>query len=548
MIRHLLRTATMAAALVTASVATAGTLIVNANGYDIDEQGQLQKFHGLFIDDEGRIARILKGRDREPKLDRGDYRLDAQGRTIIPGLIDSHMHLLAFGSRQREPDLRGASDLTTIFQMLARHVQEERPRRWLNVHGWQPDPDNLPTASDLDAHYPDLPVWIRATDGQTGWANSAAMLAAGISANSKAPTGGHILRGEDDQPTGLFTGTAMALIARHQPAASAGEQEKALSSALAALGRLGITTVHDMGITAADWALYRSFGDRGALTVRIAAYAEGVQPMEIISPLRPTPWLYADRLKLHGIKFRIDGRMNGHDAWLQRPYVDAPDQSGVPWLDDTKARNLLSRANFLGYQTAVHAVGDAAIAQVLDSYADIIPAYGHGFRNRIEHADLLTQTDIQRLQELQIVVALQPGSEVDNLLLKTARLGPDRANGTPTLTELHRAGVHIVLGTGSPRGVSNPFAVIQTAIRQPYSEPDADQLTLGQLLAAFTTNAARAVRAERMIGRLSPGLWADFILLDQDPFETAPEQLQSIRVLETWLGGQRVFQQDQPAS
>lgn len=547
----MIRAALAALALLLAGPAWAAkTLVVNANGYTLSE-GRLQRFSTLLVGDDGKVLATLPRGASEPKLAAGDFRLDARGRTLIPGLIDSHGHVMGLGLGLRQLDLAPATSLEDAQQRIRAYAARDTSAGWIRGRGWNQVPwglGRMPTAGELDAAHGARPVWLERVDGHAGWANSAAMKAAGISRTTKDPAGGRILRDAAGNPTGVFIDSAMALVEKAAPPPSAGEREKALEAALGHLASVGLTGVHDMGTSAADWALFRSFGDEGRLTLRITAYAAGMEAMEQISPLKPTPWLYGERLRLHGIKLYTDGALGSRGAWLLKPYADEPGTRGLMFLDDTRLKNLFSRANFVGYQVAAHAIGDAANRQALDAFAEIRPTYGDGFRNRIEHAQVVDPADIQRFAELKIIASVQPTHATSDKAMAGDRLGPARLEGAYAWAAFEREGVRMTLGSDFPVEPANPFYGLHAAVTRqdragqpPGGWRAQDALSLERAFQGFTTDGAWAAGREGKVGALVPGAWADFLLLDRDPFAIAPAELFQVGVEETWVGGRRVF-------
>lgn len=548
----MIRAALAAIALLLAGPAEAAkTLIVNANGYTLEANGGLKRFAMLLVGDDGVVLATLGRGAAEPKLVAGDFKLDAKGRTLIPGLIDAHGHVMALGLGLRQLDLAPATSLADAQARISAHAAKNSAATWVTGSGWNQVSWGLgrfPTSAELDAAHAARPVWLERVDGHAGWANGAAMKAAGITKGTKDPAGGRIQRDAAGNPTGVFIDAAMGLVTKFVPPPSAGEQEKAFEAALTHLASLGLTGVHDMGVSAEAWALYRSFGDEGRLTVRITGYAAGMDHMVAISPLKPTPWLYADRLRLQGVKLYADGALGSRGAWLLKPYTDEPTWRGLQFLDDTKQKNLFSRANFLGYQVAVHAIGDSANRQVLDSFAEIRNTYGDKFRNRVEHAQVVDPADIKRFAELQIIASVQPTHATSDKAMAVDRVGEARLEGAYAWVTLKRAGVRLALGSDFPVEPANPFyglhAVVTRQDRQgqpPGGWRATEALTLQQAFAGFTQDAAYAGGMETKVGTLEPGRWADFLLLDRDPFAIAPAELFQVTVEETWLAGKRVY-------
>jgi hypothetical protein len=530
----------------------ARTLIVNANGYAFDAEGNLRRFATLFVGEDGRVLATLPRGQAEPKLVAGDFRLDARGRTLLPGLIDAHGHLMGLGFTLRQLDLAETVSLAGAQDAVRAHAAANPSAQWIVGGRWNQERWNLgrfPTAAELDAATGPKLAALERVDGHATWVNSAALKAAGITRATKDPPGGRIIRDAAGNPTGILVDSASDLVRKVVPPPSAGEREKALEAALQHMASVGLTGMHDMGTTPEDWALIRAFGDEGRLTARITAYAAGMEAMEAIAPLRPTPWLYGDRLRLQGIKLYADGALGSRGAWLKAPYADEPGTRGLMFLDDTKQKNLFSRANFLGYQVAVHAIGDAAVSQALDSFAEIRPTYGDRFRNRIEHAQVVAPADIPRMAELQLIASMQPTHAPSDRTMAEARLGPARLDGAYAWATLRKAAVRLALGSDFPVEPANPFYGIHAAVTRTDRQgnpPDgwrmADALTLEQALKGFTVDAAHAGRMENKVGTLIPGAHADFILLDRDPFQIAPAELWQVGVEESWLAGRRVWQ------
>lgn len=530
----------------------AKTLIVNANGYTLELSGGLRRFASLLVGDDGKVMAVLPKGAAEPKLAVGDYRLDASGKTLIPGLIDAHGHIMGYALGLSQADLSSTKSLAEAQEKIAKFATANPTAQWLAGRGWNQvlwGLGRFPTAAELDAATGGKPAWMTRVDGHAGWANTAALKAAGITRATKDPAGGRILRDAAGNPTGVLIDAAMGLVEKIVLPPSAGEREKALENALQQLASLGLTGVHDMGTSPDDWALFRTFGDEGRLTLRITGYAGGMAAMEAISPLRPTPWLYQDRLRLQGIKLYADGALGSRGAWLLAPYSDEPSTSGLKFLDDAKMKNLFSRSNYLGYQIAVHAIGDAANRQALDSFAEIRPAYGDRLRNRIEHAQIIAPPDINRFAELKIIASVQPTHATSDKAMAADRLGEARLEGAYAWSLLRKAGVTLALGSDFPVEPANPFYGLHAAVTRqdrqnqpPGGWRPQDAMTIDQAFAGFTRDAAFAGSADDKVGTLVIGHWADFLLLDRDIFTIPPADLLKVQVQETWLAGSRVWQ------
>jgi predicted amidohydrolase YtcJ len=531
-----------ALALALPAPALADGLIDNVNGLTLDRDGKVVRFTGLVVTDDGKVARLLGRRDKRPE--KLDFRHDGKGRTLIPGLIDAHGHVMALGEQAMQLDLTGARSLAEAQAMIRDYAAAHPDRPWILGRGWNQESWQLgrfPTAADLDAAVADRPVWLVRVDGHAGWGNSAALKAAGVDAATAAPPGGRIA-------DGVFVDAARMLVERVIPPAQPRERDLALSRAQKILLENGITAIADMGTSEGDWHVYRRAGDAGVLKVRILSYAHGVEPMLAIAGAGPTPWLYDDRLRMVGVKLYADGALGSRGAWLKAPYADAPGETGLGLLSDAKLRNLMVRAAMDRFQVAVHAIGDRANAQALDAIEELAETYGGDRRWRIEHAQIVDPADIARFGRHGIIASMQPVHQTSDRLMAETRLGAGRLAGAYAWASLRRAGAGLAFGSDLPVEPANPFAGLAAAVTRegPDGEPlggwqPQERVTREIALAGFTTGAAHAGFAEDRLGTLAPGHRADFLIVDVDPLESSIAELRATRVLETWIGGERVF-------
>ena len=536
--------------------AQARTLIANANGYTLDATGEVQRFGGLLIGTDGKVERVIARGEKEPFLLPGDFRLDVHGQTLWPGLIDAHGHVMELGRAALTVDLSDTRSLEEALGKVRAYAAANPQAKWIVGRGWNQVAWTLPrfpTAAELDRAVADRPAYLSRVDGHAGWANHAAIRAAGVTAATPDPAGGRIERGPARVPGGVFVDGAQALIERKIPPPTPAEAEAMMARALEIMASVGLTGVHDAGIDPGTWNLYRMFGDEGRLTVRVTAMAGGMEALDRIAPLRPTPWLYADRLRLATVKLYADGALGSRGAWLKAPYSDDPANRGLRFHPDTVLKNWISRANFLGFQVAVHAIGDAANAQVLDAYAETRAAYGDKYRNRIEHAQIVDPVDLPRFASLHVIASMQPTHATSDKAMAADRVGESRLAGTYAWRTILGSGAHLAFGSDFPVEPPNPFFGLHAAVTRqdrngapPGGWRPQDAVSLREALAGFTTGAAYAGFAEDRVGRLAPGFWADFVLLDRDPFVVAPGDLCKIGVDETWLAGRRVFARARP--
>lgn len=543
----LLASTAIAASPVLASKAHADVLVDNVDGVTPDGKGGVERFEGFLIANDGRIAEVYRHGDKRPK--KVDYQLDGKGRVIVPGMIDAHGHVMGTGFAKMTLDLSATKSLDEALSRVAAWAAAHPDAPWILGSGWnqvQWGLDRMPTAAELDRVTGGRPAWLTRVDGHAGWANGAAISAAGIAATTATPPGGEILRiAGGKQPSGVFVDGAMPLIETKLPKPRPEDRDTALGEAQLALLAQGVTAIADMGTSIEDWQAMRRAADSGHLRIRIVSYADGIDNMALIGGPRPTPWLYEDRLKMNGVKLYLDGALGSRGAWLKQPYADASNNKGLPRLNETQLGNLMSRAAMDHFQVAVHAIGDQANATVLDSIQDLSATYKGDRRWRIEHAQIVDPADIARFGKFGTIASMQPQHEASDRTMAEARLGPDRLAGAYAWKSIAAAGATLAFGSDTPVEPSQPFVGLAVAITrqgadgQPFNgwQPQ-EALSREAALNAYTTGAAYAMFAEDRLGRIAKGYRADFLFVDADPMLATPEKLRATRVLETWIGGQ----------
>jgi len=535
------RFALLLSALALPAPALADTLIDNANGIQVDAQGKLMRFTGVVFGDDGKVVKLLAKGEARPAT---DVRVDAGGKSLLPGLIDAHGHVMALGFGALQLDLSGTTSLADLQQRLRTYTAANPEARWIIGRGWNQElwPDKkFPTTADLDAAVGDRPVWLGRVDGHAAVGNSAALKAAGITSATKAPEGGRI-------ENGLFVDAAMDLVESRIPAPTTAGYDAALAKAQELMVANGLTAAADMGTSPQDWAAMNRAGQAGRFNVRILGYAGGIPAMHAINRGKPTDWLHGDHLRLSGVKLYADGALGSRGAWLKRPYSDKPDTRGLPLLTPAQLESQILEAARAGYQLAVHAIGDAANRMVLDAYLDTSAGIKDR-RPRIEHAQVVDPNDLGRFARGKVIASMQPTHQTSDRLMAEARLGPDRLQGAYAWNTIAASGAHLAFGSDFPVESPNPFPGLAAAVsrQNPAGQPPGgwrpkEKVTLDQALAGFTREAAYAGFAEDRLGSLDPGHWADFILVDRDISAASPTEIAATQVLETWVGGKKVWE------
>ena len=539
---------TGAVALATFAVpAFADTLVDNVDGLTIDENGEVKRFTGLVFDENGIITQVLQRGEERPETDFG---VDGVGRVMLPGMIDAHVHVMDLGFGQLTLDLSDTTSLEGALAKIEKFAPDNPSRPWILGRGWNQEKWGLgrfPTASELDAVVSDRPVWLERADNHANWANSRAMEIAGITPDIPDVEGGQVIRDESGAPTGVFVDGAKALVESSVPKARPGDRDAAFAAAQEKFLDYGVTAVAAMRTTMADWQTFRRAGDLGRLKFRIVGYAVNTDVMELIGGPGPTPWLYGDKLRLNGIKLFVDGALGSHGALLLKPYKDKMESVGVPLLSPTKLRNLMSRAALDNFQTAIHAIGDAANRDVLQAIEELSEVYTGDRRWRVEHAQIVDPADLERFGRHGTIASMQPLHQTSDMHMAEARLGEERLVGAYAWRSILNQGGRLAFGSDSPVEPADPFAGIAVASSRtdengnPYGGWRAEEtVSREEALKAFTSDAAYAGFAEGKYGRLVPGERADFLFVDRDPFLSSPQEIREIQIDEVWIGGEKV--------
>ena len=542
--------AAMHVATVSPAVASpAAGALVNARIHTLDEQRPTAD--ALAWDAAGRIIAV-GSKDEVLARNAGAVVHDAHGATVVPGLVDAHAHLMGLGYALMRADLVGARSKAEVIERLQAFAAALPADAWLLGRGWDQNdwPEKtFPTAADLDAAFPTRPVWLERVDGHAGWANSAAMRQAGRDLSGDwQPDGGLIVRA-DNQPTGVFVDAATDLIDDVVPPPGDALRDEALRRALAAAASVGLTGVHDMGTSVADLDLYKRFADEGRLTLRVVAYADG-DAAALDGLCQSGPYRHpGGRVRMAGAKFYADGALGSRGAALKQPYSDDPGNHGLLVTPPERLLDGLRKARRCGVQVATHAIGDRGNQLVLDDYATVLgDAARSDHRWRVEHAQIVSVADIPTFERLRVIASMQPTHATSDMPWAEARVGRERLAGAYAWRRFLQANVRLALGSDFPVESADPRLGLYAAVTRQDLEgeppggwlPD-QKLTPEEALRGFTTDAAWAGFTEREVGRLAPGLRADFVLLDADPLTAPARQLPGTKVLATWVDGVRVY-------
>lgn len=529
----------------------AETLINNVNGYTLDGTGKLQRFEALLIGD-GRVLAVGSGKDLTIRAN-GARVIDGKGRTLLPGLIDAHGHVMNLGSNLMQANLVGAQTLDEALSRVKIYAAAHPGNPWILGRGWNQVIWNLgrfPTAKELDAVIADRPALLERVDGHAMWANSRAMAIAGIDKNTQDPVGGRIERDAQGNPTGVFIDAASNLLLSKVPPATPQQLTAVLDGALAEMASVGLTGVGDAGIDSGTFALYKRYAEQGKLSARLYAMIGGTgEDFDVISKGGPLIGYGNDFLTVRSVKLYADGALGSRGAAMHAPYSDQPGNSGLLFNTPDELTAMIGKAIGNGYQVNVHAIGDKANTEVLDSFEAAYRTHGgKNLRHRVEHAQVVALPDIPRFVPLNLIASMQPTHATSDMNMAEDRIGAERLQGAYAWQRFLRQGTRIAGGSDFPVESSNPFFGLHAAVtrqdhegRPPGGWYPEQALSAAEALRAFTLDAAFAAHAEKTQGTLEPGKWADFIFVDRDIFTVDPGTIWSTQVLETWVGGKQVY-------
>jgi predicted amidohydrolase YtcJ len=475
--------------------------------------------------------------------------IDGSGQMLVPGFIDTHVHFATGGSSLASVQLRDAmtpEEFTRRIEQFAGTVAEGE---WILDGAW--DHENwggeLPTRDWIDAVTPDNPVWIYRLDGHMALANTLALEEAGVDADTPDIDGGEIVRDADGRPTGVLKDNAMWLVNEVMPPPSEELLDRQVRAAMQHVAGNGVTTVHDM----ADFASLASYR-------RLHANDELITRIYSVVPLSEWDALLDDvasngrgdaMLRTGGLKGFMDGSLGSHTAAFFEPFTDAPDDRGflINTLDDM--HGWIASADEAGLHVMVHAIGDKAIADLLNIYLDVVEENGARDRRfRIEHAQHIRPSDIERFAAQDIIASMQPYHAIDDGRWAAKVIGPERIKTTYAFRSLIESGAHVAFGSDWFVAPATPIDGIYAAVTRRTldgANPDGwvpeQKISVEQALRAYTSEGAYASFEENIKGALRPGMLADMVLLDRDLTAIPPETIVDTRILKTIVGGKVVF-------
>lgn len=475
--------------------------------------------------------------------------LDLKGATVIPGMIDSHVHMAGLGAMLLSFDLRFEKSPESIAGKIRQAAASRPAGEWIQGRAW--DDTNwggkLPDASVLDRAAPNHPVALRRVDGHASWVNTRALEVAGITEDTPDPPGGKITRDASGKPTGVLVDRAQALVASKIPPPTEEQVRRNLKRAAEECARLGLTTVHDAGIGATELAAYRALIAAAELPVRIYAMIGG-QGALWQEYLKRGPEI-GDLLTVRSIKLVADGAMGSRGAAFWQPYSDDPRNTGLLILKPAEIEKVAREAMAEGFQVNTHAIGDRANRTVLDAYGAVLGRKNNR-RFRIEHAQVVSLPDFALFAKFDVIASIQSTHATSDMRWAEARLGPDRMLGAWAPKRFLRSGVRIANGSDTPVENLNPLWGFYAAVtRQDHqgNPPGGflpnEKLSREEALQSWTFDGAYAAFEEKLKGSLESGKLADFVVLSKDIMKVPERQILNARVTMTVLGGRIVYRE-----
>ena len=485
--------------------------------------------------------------------------IDLKGRRVVPGFYDSHVHFLMGGMSLAQVDLKDAKDEAEFGRRLAEFDKKLPRDRWIVGGNWDHDRTfggKLPTAAILDKYVKGRPVFIRRYDGHMALANTAAMKLAGVTAETKDPSGGVIFRLDDGKtPSGVFKDNAMSLIGRLIPDPDEAEILEALQAAQKLAAQVGVTSMQDMNGSGAAtrrtyFGLLQRLARDGKLTCRIDLRWPIASQKELAA-VGVQADFGNDFLRIGGLKGFMDGSLGSSTAKMFEPFEGEPKNVGVWVTPPNRMESLIRSADAAGLNVCVHAIGDEANAVLLDLFAEASKANGAKDRRfRIEHVQHLRPRDYPRFRELGVIASMQPYHAIDDGRWAEGRIGAKRCASSYAFRSLLDAKARLAFGSDWPVAPLDPLAGIDAAVNRrtldgqhPQGWFPEQRITVAEAVEAYTLGSAYAAFQENDRGSITAGKLADFVVLSRDILEPAErDRIAMVRVDLTVVGGQVVFE------
>ena len=526
-------------------------IVVNARIYTVDNARPMAS--ALAVRD-GRITFV--GSDSEARMMATSRTrvLDAKGRTVIPGMVDAHAHLSGLAASLRIALLAGSKTYDEVIRRVVERARTTRKGEWVQGRGWDqnlwPEKD-FPTHEALSRAVPDNPVVLGRIDGHALLANALAMRIAGVTAATKDPAGGRIIRLPNGDPSGVFIDNAQSLVRRAVPSMSDATLREATLTAIAEVNKWGMTGLHDAGEPRNVIDVFESMARDNRYNIRnYVMVSDNAADIAYYTRRGPENGMYDGHIWIRALKTYADGALGSRGAALLAPYSDDPGNVGLLVSTPAHLESVAEIGLRSGFQVNTHAIGDRGNRVALDAFEAAlrkVPTADHRFR--IEHAQVISPDDIPRFARLGVIPSMQASHQTSDMRWAERRVGPQRIKGAYAWRSLLNTGVVIPNGSDFPVEEVNPLISFHSAItRQDASGwpeggwyPD-QVMTRDEALKAMTIWPAYAAFQEKELGSLSPGKYADFVVLDRDIMTVPATEILQTQVLSTYIGGKSVYE------
>lgn len=500
---------------------------------------------------------LFVGADRDAEAYKGETTrvIDVQGATVVPGLIESHVHIANLGEGSSRIDLRGIDTVEEIVERVRASAIGVAPGRWIEGYGWDEGAwaARYPDLELLSQKVPEHPVYLKGLHGFAVWGNRLAFEQAGITADTEPPAGGEILRDSNGDPTGILLNRAVTLLESAIPAPTVEQVKAFILAGLEALAAGGYVAVHEAGADRVTMQAFESLEAEGRLPLRVYAMLEGREPDLMDDWLQRGPDEDIDSMLVtRCVKAFYDGALGSRGALLLEDYSDMPGHRGVSDRDYGFDGERLAASMKRGFQTAIHAIGDAGNRETLDFLESVIREYPEAkkARHRIEHAQVVHPDDIPRFGALDVIASMEPPHCAEDKAWAEDRLGSERCAYAYAWRSLRRAGARLAFNSDLPGSDYDIFYGLHSAItrRDENLEPEGgwypeQRMTPEEALTGYTIWGAYSAFMEGETGTLEPGKWADITVMDIDPLvvgETDPAKLLEGKILLTMVNGEIV--------
>ncbi len=504
---------------------------------------------------DGRIVAVGDNESLSSFVDDQTQKIDLKGAILIPGLVDSHAHVSELGqilSRVNLIDVPSPEDAIDWIQQQT----DAQAGEWIIGQGWDEGAwaNNYPNRQLLDKAFPDNPVLLKSLHGFAVWVNSAALKAANITASTKAPIGGEIVRDNNGEPTGILLNRATTLMDTAIPEPSDKQVSQWIMAGLQQMAKDGYVAIHQAGASAQHMRVFQQLREQNQLPIRVYAMLSARDESLSTHWLKQGPQIDPEGFyDVRSVKAYYDGALGSRGARLLQDYSDKPGHKGVSGNGYGFDSSLVRRLMAAGFQVGIHAIGDAGNRETLDFIESVYKQYPDAseLRHRIEHAQVIHSDDFSRFADLNVIASMEPPHAVEDKTWAEDRLGSTRIKGAYAWRQLREQGVPITFNSDLPGSDHNFFYGFHAGItrRDKQQEPSdgwypSEALTAEETLRAYTDWAAYSAFRENDTGTIEVGKWADFTVMDIDPLNTHPDKLLDGEILMTVVNGKVVYQQE----